>query len=598
MKLWALDECYKVNPVKGSILEIDGKYYNRSSKHGYDRKNPIWDADNRLIKVCGARNETVGFQVMIGLNGVPRNPLTFSLSDFRGPKKLKAGSNVAIYREWYIKVEKAWYPDGLIPLSNNSSVRLTKPNNKIPGQKIQGFFIDIFIPPSTKAGTYHAVLKVAKGKKVLFTGHLQLEVLSVTLPSRPSFTLELNNYGGVETTHNVPFIPIRKRLRKARTREFDKQLLNYHRLARQHYACFNPLFYTQRGWYDASTTPVLDSSRRIKSFGPWDKKFSPFLSGRAFKQGYGAGEPVSVFYLPFSLEWPAPYNWFPSDLFTQSIADATRTFDKHVKSRGWTKTDYHLMLNHKERRSPFPFNCDEPTRIRDYGLLQYYGRAFKKGQFKKASAMVFRLDIGHYECTCIMDKCDWLPGEIRCSHKDQLKGIADLYVISYGSASKKSFDKRKRQGAKVWLYLGASWINRPLNEMRQLLLFTYSQGAQGYCAWNVNGWGAGNPWIKVGKRYGHDYLYYPGKDVGINAPLPSLRLKMARRAIIDMEYLDILKKKRPTAVQKYLPEALRGFNGTRISLMDVQTVRKVDVTGKRKYFWEDLRARLIKGIKG
>jgi hypothetical protein len=408
----------------------------------------------------------------------------------------------------------------------------------------------------------------------------------------------MNNYGDTPNTSKRRFRNHKEFIPYQRTKTYYDSMVQFHRLAREHYSSLNVLFYSQSGYYSPAMVPALDKNHRIAGLRAWDKKFGPILSGRIFKSGYGAGQPPAVFYLPFHLNWPAPFQEFPSDNYRNTVSAGIRAFDLHFRKKGWNKTRFHLMINHKQRRSIFPYNMDEPTRVRDYGMNRYYGQAVNAGKLR-SSAIDFRLDIGHYECTHVMDKCDWLPGEIRCSHTNQMDGLADLYVVSFCHANPKSFERRKQRGDKIWLYMGASWVDRALTDMRRLLLSAYALGARGYCAWNCSGWDGLNPWKDPGARRGTNYLFYPGKEVGSSDPLPSLRLKMARRAVIDIEYLELLRKKKglsQKAAAAKLRPVIRGFDPDSVSLMDEIELKERGQKTFKRAAWENFRLSLQKAL--
>lgn len=592
--IWALDESYKVNPQNGAILELDGPDYGDKAGHSYIMGNPVWDSAASLVRLSALRNETVGFQIM-----APADPcLSGKISLTFGPGGKSNGRDdflIRAYREWYIPSHEKWYADGLIPLESGKAFSLHEPDNKIPAQDWQGFYIEAFVPKHAAAGAHVFRFELRVGKSVIGRWTLELTVLPLTLPGRPAFTFELNSYGNLEPRTGLPPMKFAERLPHYASRAYEAQMLSTHRLARAHCSSLNVLHYSQNGHYCPSLVPGLDKDSVISGFSVWDRKFGPYLSGSAFKEGYGAGEPASIFYLPFSADYPAPFRWFPSEKYTRAITESVRAFERHIRRKGWTRTDYHLMLNHKQRRSIFPYNMDEPTRIRDFGILQYYGRAFLAGRSKK-SPLKFRFDIGHYECTHDMDACDRLPGEIRCSHTDQMDGITDINVVSLCHAKRESFARRIRRGESVWLYQGASWITRPLTDMRQTLLHTYSLGAVGYCDWCLNGWGE-NPWVSCGPKFGFDYITYPGGDMGINEILPSMRLKQARRAVLDIECLELLKRcGKSKAAAGLLAGSLQGFNGKETSLMDDAQARHLSIPVVKPGFWEKRRERALHSL--
>jgi hypothetical protein len=340
--------------------------------------------------------------------------------------------------------------------------------------------------------------------------------------------------------------------------------------------------------------PVLKSHAFTpNSFKDYDKRFGPFLDGTAFKTGYGKGVPVSDFYLPFSFTWPAPWNYFPSEEYLTLIAEGVREFENHIRLMKWNRTKFHIMLNHKSRRSIFPYNGDEPTRIKDYGMLKYYLGGVNSG-LSKNSPLHFRLDVGHYECSHIMDECDQTADEKQCVHSSALDGLSDFWVTSLSHGSKESLEKRRRKGETVWIYQGASTIGRPLSDQAQVLLEVYRRSAAGYCFWSCNSWTEA-PWNDCGKRMGFDYLFYPGKNAGINEPLPSMRLKAARRTAMDIEYIEIAKKTgKAGTITKRLNNFVKHFASDKIDFMD-DTISKIDnIDFLKKDSWKSFRQDLLK----
>lgn len=581
-----LDEFYKVNPITGSLLEQENEHYSTFNETLFETKRP-----DQAISYCvtAARNETIGFQLIVPSEFLQGKKCSIHFKGFAKPFLVKA------YREWYHKIGNAWYPDGLIPLETKKAFSLLEPNNHIPEQKFQAFYIELFMDPELKQKqhTGWCILNGDGGRKVQI--EIRINLLDFALPSRPSFCVEYNNFGSLSFSVNRP---VGNDLREYQgSRDFDKELLSYHRLSREHYGNLNVLPYNQHGLFAPELTPLLDHRYRIKDFSAYDKRFGPFLSGKAFESGYGKGIPVSEFYLPFSLTWPAPYHYFPSPEYQSILTENIKAFEQHFKNKGWTQTDLHVMLNHKSRRSSFPFNTDEPTRIKDYGMIRYYGEAINRGKSSK-SPIHFRLDIGHYECDHVMDACDWIGEDKVCVSSKTLNGLSKFWVINYCHAQSASLKRRRRLGEKPWVYLGASMIHRPCSDMCQLLLNAYRIHAAGFCFWSCNSW-EGNPWVDAGKHFGFDYLIYPGQEVGIKAALPSLRMKLARRAVMDIEYLEQMRRMgRSKKADAILDRLCKNFDPESISMMDEKDQIQSEVKLLRHYGWAELRRDLIKGISG
>jgi hypothetical protein len=568
MKYWIIDELSKLNPQTGEVNNIK-----------------LHDAPLKLI---ASGNEFAAFQLIICPEQNEKAPIKISVQT-KG-----ISTSTKLYREHYVKIHDKYYPDPLEPIKDSSPVALTSNYSNVDKQHYHAFWIDLFIPSGTKSGGYSVKLCLSLGDKWQSEISIPIEILPISLPSRPTFTMEYNNFGRLDTA--VKTMTRDEALAFQATTEYEKQLHNHHNLSREHWGVLNVLGYTQNGHYCQSMSPALNKETfRIESFKDYDKRFGPFLDGSAFKYGYGKGVPVSDFYLPFNFTWPAPWSYFPSDQYQKLLTDGVRDFEKHIKAMGWNKTSFHLMLNHKSRRSIFPYNGDEPTRIKDYGMLKYYLEAVNKGKSKK-SPIHFRLDVGHYECEHIMDECDWVGNEKRCVHSSVLNGLSDFWVTSISHGNEKSIARRKKLGENVWLYQGASTINRPLSDQAQLLLKVYSRGADGYCFWSCNSW-SGNPWKECGKHFGFDYLFYPGMDVGINEPLPSMRLKAARRTAMDIEYIELATKAgHGRKVKTRLKRFIENYDERKLDFMDDNTAGNEKEDFLKGDSWSAFRNDLLKLI--
>ncbi|GMW00380.1 MAG: hypothetical protein AMXMBFR84_15170 [Candidatus Hydrogenedentota bacterium] len=99
------------------------------------------------------------------------------------------------------------------------------------------------------------------------------------------------------------------------------------------------------------------------------------------------------------------------------------------------------------------------------------------------------------------------------------------------------------------VYRIAPWINRRYN-------------ITGFLYWSSVYWGSPdrNPWHDPGFRVrwnGEGFLFYPGKEIGIDGPIASIRLKNFRDGMEDYEYLTILEQRGGReAVDKIIREAV------------------------------------------
>jgi hypothetical protein len=146
-------------------------------------------------------------------------------------------------------------------------------------------------------------------------------------------------------------------------------------------------------------------------------------------------------------------------------------------------------------------------------------------------------------------------------YRPEYKGYVDVWGISYnteglGVAVPGTDQKIIKQNGDRILYTTDSELNTDtpyLGFGRMVPYFCYKYGAEGYEFWGSN-WYSINPfeygWHKFrgesdrpGDRYlcrypnGDGYIIYPGKPIGVDSLVASIRLKLAREGVEDYEYL-------------------------------------------------------------
>jgi hypothetical protein len=110
-----------------------------------------------------------------------------------------------MFREWfhYLPESETWYPDALIPVSLPHKSVLPEPDNKIADQRIQAYWLDIWIPKDAKPGLHEGqvLLTTTAGQSVL---PLRIRVLPATVPSQDVVTPDHNSYRDIMAAAPVP----------------------------------------------------------------------------------------------------------------------------------------------------------------------------------------------------------------------------------------------------------------------------------------------------------------------------------------------------------------------------------------------------------
>ncbi|MEM4248414.1 MAG: DUF4091 domain-containing protein, partial [Candidatus Nanoarchaeia archaeon] len=118
--------------------------------------------------------------------------------------------------------------------------------------------------------------------------------------------------------------------------------------------------------------------------------------------------------------------------------------------------------------------------------------------------------------------------------------------------------KKKEKGEKSWWYVCCGptlpyanfHINMSALTHRILMWQQKKYKVDGLLYWSANYWvDTENPWEDMAtikkinpNLYGDGSLIYPGKKVGVNGPVSSIRLEMIRDGFEDFEYLTLLEK--------------------------------------------------------
>ena len=481
-----LDELDKVHPATSELIP--------AQPEGYLSANHLWDAGSKMIRLHSARNEFVGFQILLpGPSAGARPTLTFE-----GP----AGSKirVAFGRYRLVGTSKGALPDPIVPLDRGDAPK---------GDGIASLHAEVYVPHDAEAGDLAGTLTLASGGETLALA-VRLRVWDFTLPDYLSFLPEMNCYG----------LPDNER--------------DFYRLAHQHRTFLNRLPYHQDGAIEGGCAPKWDG--KALDWSAWDRRFGPLLDGSAFADLPRRGVPVDGFYLPLHENWPTPiegnYNgdYWADRAFTpayrKAFVEVARQMAEHFHMKGWKDTIFQGFLNNKVdfksrgwSRGSSPWLLDEPANTQDFWALRYFGAAFHEGvnQATGPARLGFRADISRPQ---------W--------QRDTLDGLLDYNVV--GGAMREYrrivLDRKEAEGQVVVEYGGSNNIEDSNTQAVGWCLDAWSLGMDGVLPWQTIGraesWTTADPLA----------LFYPSRSGG--EPSPSIRLKAYRRGQQDVEYLTLL----------------------------------------------------------
>jgi hypothetical protein len=503
-----------------------------------------------------------------------------------------AAKNVELFWAWNLKAKDgAWYPDPLVPLSG--VVDLPNSRNAVPGQKVQAFYVDVFVPHKTEPGKYRGELLVrAEGAEEIAVP-VELTVAGHTLPDTLSFVCEMNGY-------NYP-----------PAKDWEGAL-NLHRLAHRNRLNINIVPYSQFCNWSVPQMAMQVSGKgkgmRVQSFESFDKHFGPLLDGSAFAECPRAGVPVPALYLGLYDNWPCSLKGgFVFDQsgkqldlrrdFTQEYKDGfvavCKQMGTHFTSRGYTRTALQVFPNNKYALgSPTFWLLDEPMHRDDYLALQFYGDLVREGFKDSAPVRVdYRVDLSRSE-------------EAR-----GMFGAVDTVVLSQGNMREypqvtrefmRDYAPRRPGEARVgWEYGGAGSPLQSPSTQRGWVLECWLLGRDGLLPWLA--YGENNAWDSA--EAAHDAVFYPALSKwGYNGCYGSLRMKAFRDGQQDVERLRLLADKLGASRQDVVTwikpfVALKGSVATATVDVRVEDAGTISYTGLTPDKLGHLRAAVIQALE-
>ena len=489
---------------------------------GYKHENHIFSNSEKKIRLHGARNEDVWFQIVIETDSP--NDISFQ-SLFQGEPGIKP----VFYKFEHVKVKEEHgkellIPDPLVPVEvriDPDKMVPVKPGNKnrkTAINDISAYVCEIFIPHGITPGLKKGSLIVKQGDTST-KFDINLMVWNFTLPDKLSFVPEMNAYASKVSPYKG---------------------YRFYRLAHRHRTCMNRLPY---GW---NGLPEFAPEITEKGFlwDDWDKYVGPLVDGSAFHDLPRKNQPVDVMYLPLSENWPVSLqgnykkSWWAdealSDNYRQELKQAFSDFAEHImgrdkfkaETRSLTQTKFQFYLNNKVyyrekfKQSSAPWIFDEPIHIQDFMALKWYGKLWHEAvDFKNTdNHLCFRADISYTQFG-----------------RDILWGVTDIEYLGGNNAQKTRMKQDEFNQSRRSLFSEYGSANKISDSNLQPILWqlsAWSRGASGVLPWQTIG--SGNCWDK-GEQTA---LFYPrGEDV-----FPSVRLKAFEYGQQLVEYLVLLAK--------------------------------------------------------
>lgn len=486
VKVGVIDVLDKVDPVKGHIIPKHAE--------GYRGGNHLFSAREKRVRLFGARNEFIWFQLV----------LEGQADDIQINTDFKNGIRAELFETAYVGSSAGKMPDPLMPVSGAIHIPAKIGKVQVQDQQFHSVLCELYIPHEASPGqSQHTLTLTVAGEELVLP--VDLTVWDFTLPNQLSFISEMNSY------------------------RFDLSN-NYelHRLAHKYRLALNQLPY---GWSGGSAWRMSFNGEDFDGWDWFDNNIGPLLDGSAFKDLPRGEVPVPVLYTPLNENWPVKIaGQYQSDYWADSALSKTyveqnkkayAALAKHIDKKGYHDTFIEFYLNNKiyyrktNTKSVCPWILDEPNRTQDFWALRYYGILFHEAvnPVKGKAKMIYRTDISYPE-----------------HGRETMWGVCDRVVIGGANLQKL---RQKQDEIRLWHdnyyanYGSANQVEEPNTQPAAWSLLSWSQGATGVLPWqtiaNEENWTTGS---KTGLFYPHDTGYKM-----------SIRLMSFTRGQQDIEYL-------------------------------------------------------------
>ena len=515
--LEALPEFLRPDPF-GGIVAAD--------QSGIALRSVLYNA-RRQVGLIGWRGGYVSFQLVVKAPGP--GPYTLLVTIVDPTHKIKTD----LFREWFhfVEADKQYYPDALIPTLSPYSSRLPEPDNRVPKQTAQAFWVDIYIPADAAPGVFTGKAQLTgAGKSVVLP--LRLTILSPQIPADDVVTIDHNSYGSSWLAEQFPATYGRNPVKWYESDEFFKLIHAYHRIFYEHRGILHQLGYGHSGKVAPEFAPALEGSGRSRHIADWslyDRHYGPLFDGSAFAASRRGPRPIPFVYLPIDPEWPASYEFWGEPGYEAEFVNVVSEMERHFREKGWTHTNFEVFFNHKKRYAGFPWDGDEVRFPKDLDYFVEYGRLLKKALPPDSPVhFVFRADVS------------W---DMEPQFK-LLKGIVNLWccsggILSFYSDAPKTLRER---GDIVWYYGGPPGVGETSSAITEFPLRAWLWGVNGFVHWLAVDPGA-DPWFHFDG--GRTALVYSGDRFGLAEPIPGIRLKIQRNCLQDLAMIDSPKDRKP-----------------------------------------------------
>jgi hypothetical protein len=545
----------------------------------------IWDGSK--VSLIGAKNEVLGFQLILEAPSAAANKISISLSELVGPSGFKiaykpaagddlfkyVGRDIELFYVGYLQIKglsalsydtyderhipkrfqrtmdsngvgsglwssrpdaNKFYPDIMLPLE-------LKPEFNITGMQNQAIWIDIYVPKAAPAGSYSGNIQISEAGVVTKSIPIALLVKNFALPDVPNAKTML--YMGYPDINNRYLGNPYPNANTAESAASLKVRNNHFMVAHRH----------KISMIDAGLAP--ESWSKLEPRPEW----LPRLNGSAYTAANGyAGPGENTGNGVYSIGTYGQWNWTKDQ--PTMLANAT-TWENWFKANA-PATERFLYLI--DESTNFPQTEQWAAWIKPSGLKTFATIPLNNAEASTPSLSIATSWIAVAPLSWETSWSNWLasghnywmyngkrPASPSFATEEDGVGLRILPWVQY----KKKISR--------WFFWESTYYNNYQGGQGQTNVFqsAFTFGGKNAAADSIKG--------ETGWNYcnGDGVLFYPGTDkvfpaesLGLSGPLASYRMKMWRRGIQDVDYLAMAAAKDPIATQalvnKMLPKVL------------------------------------------
>lgn len=496
--------------------------------HRVENSNLVWSGGEKKIRVAGAANEHVPFQVVITTpippGRRPKAPEGFFIeaSDLTSPGgRVISKDQIHLFLEHYIMLyavsspvgATGYWPDALAPIKKPFSM-----DAQYAVVANRPIWVDVSVPTGTPGGIYRGTIRVTQHGKILETLNLEMEVYRFSLPDETHLITYMNvSKDWLARFYNKP----------SNSPEIEKLTQTYYEF-----------LYANRmePWFNDPLEPEVSVQGDKVEVKFDEAKYQYYMNKlktkRVLLHAFPSALRRQIKAEPFSREF--------NEKVGSYLAQIESYFDKH----GWKDK---LVFN-----SPI----DEPNTKEDFEETRAWARLVHSST-KDVAFLSTKTPLPNPNYP------DW----------GTLRGHVDNFSIHGNSMNnpalmKAILEEQQRGGEMTW-YISCDqvypqpnyFIDAPALDLVMVPWITARYNMDGILYWALNFWSqTPDPWLDAvtfisgfvcsdgGVLNGEGSVIYPGDHTerytgqpNVDGPVSSIRFELLREGMEDYEYLWMLK---------------------------------------------------------